>query len=106
MARRVLGIFFALMMVTSNALAWFSMSGLKGLWRGEADNYQRQIKAGYGHLPQGLTFYKDFTKIPAGTHSDTKLLTADYSIGSPVATFTSTSGSFTIASSGYNSYSA
>lgn len=53
-------------------------------------------------LPPGLTFYKDFTRIPPGTYKQSGLLDADFSLGSPVATFTSTSGSFTITSNGYN----
>jgi len=53
----------------------------------------------------GLTFYKDFTRIVPGTYSGAGyagLLNADYSVGSGVATFTSTSGSFTITANGYN----
>jgi hypothetical protein len=87
MIRRILGVFFAFMMVTSNVFAWGVGSGLRGWWRQEPDNYQRQIKAGLGHFPQGLTFYKDFTKSITG---DAASLNADYSIGSPVSTFTRT----------------
>lgn len=57
-------------------------------------------------MPSGLTFYKDFTRIPPGTYSQSGLLDADYSIGSPVATFTSTNGTFTITANGYNATTA
>lgn len=101
-------IVFAVIMFTSTAIAWTGgyQGGYKGGFAKSADHYKAQCDAGYGHFPQGLTFYKDFTKIPAGTHSDSAWLNADYSIGSPVATFTSTSGSFTITSSGYQATTA
>lgn len=60
-------------------------------------------------FPRGLTFYKDFTRIPPGEYAgadNIKLLYADFAMGSPVATFTSTSGNFTITSSGYQSTTA
>lgn len=81
----------------------------KGTFQHTADDYNAQCRAGYGQFPQGLTFYKDFTKIPAGTYLNSTMgnyLNADYSIGDPKATFSSTSGSFTITSNGYQATTA
>ena len=53
---------------------------------------------------KGLTFFKDFTRIPAGVYSgatQSSLLYPILSAGVGTPTFTSTSGSFTITSSGY-----
>jgi hypothetical protein len=77
--------------------------GMKGGMTGGIDKSERIKRL----MPYGLTFYKDFSKIPNGTYpgSASAWLNADYSIGSGVATYTSTSGNFTI-NGGYSSTTA
>ena len=60
-------------------------------------------------LTGSLTFFKDFSLIPAGTYSGTSklhLLRADFARGSRNATFTSTDGNFTIGANGYHATTA
>ena len=69
--------------------------GMKGGMRDGIDNKERIKRL----MPYGLTFYKDYSAIPNGTYvgsSSSAWLNADYSIGSPVAIFTSTDGNFVI----------
>jgi hypothetical protein len=50
-------------------------------------------------FPRGLTFYKDYANIPNGTYAKATyqyLLNADFALGSPAATNTSTDGNFVI----------
>lgn len=57
----------------------------------------------------GCTFYKDFTAITPGTYASAtymSLLNADFSVGSPTATFTSTDGNFVITAAGYQATTA
>jgi hypothetical protein len=54
-------------------------------------------------FPIGLTFYKNYAFSNSG---DKVSLNADYAIGSPVATYTSTSGVPTVSGGGYNATTA
>lgn len=86
--KKILGAILITLAVTSQAFAWQTVGNRGNFhrgWMNGPDNYQAQIKRGFGHLPQGLTFYKDFSNSQTG---DMASLNADYSIGSPVATYT------------------
>ena len=77
----------------------------RGLARGSAF----QLLSIRDKFPRGLTFFKNFANIPAGVYAAASfgyLLNADFALGSPVATITSTDGNFTIANGGYNATTA
>ncbi len=94
---------------TSIVQGYEYQGSLEGGLQGGYIGGKADIEAVKRLMPYGLTFYKDFTKLPIGTYSGAtykEWLNADFSIGSPLATFTSTSGSFTITSAGYQATTA
>jgi len=113
-ARRMLGGLFAVVLCVTNCFAQSAVTN--------PIVHPNEIHKNLVHLNEvhptalekleaigGLTFYKDFTRIAPGTYSAAGyagLLDADFAMGSPVATFTSTDGNFTITSAGYQATTA
>jgi hypothetical protein len=105
MKKFILAVSFVLLTACSAFCSGFEQVAFKQPTWGLSGFYgsDMQRERGFGFLPTGLTFYNYFSNAVSG---DKITLNADYSIGSPVATFTSTSGSFTITSSGYQATTA
>jgi len=77
----------AIVLVAVDASAWSGRSGWNVFSRWLSNQQARDPD--FRRYPSGLTFYKDFS---IGEGTDVNALTADFALGSPVATFTASRG--------------